>query len=60
MTELSATGDQAAQLHRLGSIFQLAPVGIGIVDPDGQTVMSNGTLQRLLGYTVTREEGAVG
>jgi diguanylate cyclase (GGDEF)-like protein/PAS domain S-box-containing protein len=43
--------DQAGQLHRLRSIFQLAPVGIGIVDLHGQTVMSNDTLRRMLGYT---------
>ncbi|MGZ8745037.1 MAG: putative bifunctional diguanylate cyclase/phosphodiesterase [Nocardioides sp.] len=46
-TELDAAG----QLQRLETIFRLAPVGIGIVDLDGQTIMSNDTLRQMLGYT---------
>jgi len=38
-------------LERLEAIFRLAPLGIGIVDLDGHTVMSNDTLCRWLGYT---------
>ena len=43
--------DPAAQLQRLETIFRLAPVGIGIVDLDGQTIMANDTLRMMLGYT---------
>lgn len=43
--------EQAAQLQRLETIFRLAPVGIGIVDLDGQTIMANDTLRTMLGYT---------
>jgi diguanylate cyclase (GGDEF)-like protein/PAS domain S-box-containing protein len=38
-------------LERLEAIFRLAPLGIGIVDPQGRTVMSNDTLCRWLGYS---------
>ncbi len=38
-------------LERLEAIFQRAPLGIGIVDLDGRTVMSNETVCRWLGYT---------
>jgi len=38
-------------LERLETIFQLAPLGIGIVDPQGRTIMSNDTLRRWLGYS---------
>ena len=43
--------DPVAQLQRLETIFRLAPVGIGIVDLDGQTIMANDTLRMMLGYT---------
>jgi diguanylate cyclase (GGDEF)-like protein/PAS domain S-box-containing protein len=38
-------------LERLEAIFRLAPLGIGIVDPQGRTIMSNDTLCRWLGYS---------
>lgn len=43
--------DPGAQLQQLETIFRLAPVGIGIVDLDGQTIMANDTLRLMLGYT---------
>jgi len=36
---------------RLETIFELAPVGIGIVDCDGRTSMTNEVLRRSLGYS---------
>lgn len=44
-------GPARDHLERLEAIFRLAPLGIGIVDPDGRTIMSNDTLCRWLGYT---------
>lgn len=44
--------DAVSQLQRLETIFRLAPVGIGIVDLDGQTIMANDTLRMMLGYSV--------
>ena len=44
-------GAGAAQVERLKSIFELAPVGIGIVDLEGRTTMTNELLRRLLGYS---------
>ncbi|MBC7298940.1 MAG: EAL domain-containing protein, partial [Demequina sp.] len=41
----------AARLKRLETILELAPVGIGLVDPQGRTSMTNGALHRMLGYT---------
>jgi PAS domain S-box-containing protein len=38
-------------LERLEAIFRLAPLGMGVVDPQGRTIMSNDTLCRWLGYT---------
>ena len=38
-------------LQRLEAIFRLAPLGIGIVDLQGRTLMSNDTLCRWLGYS---------
>ena len=32
-------------------ILELAPVGIGLVELDGCTGVTNGTLRKLLGYT---------
>lgn len=40
-----------ARLKRLETILELAPVGIGLVDPQGRTSMTNGALHRMLGYT---------
>lgn len=40
----------------LQAIFELAPIGIGIVDLDGHTIMSNERLRTMLGYS--REEFA--
>ncbi len=38
-------------VQRLEAIFRLAPLGIGIVDLQGRTIMSNDTLCRWLGYS---------
>lgn len=38
-------------LERLEAIFRLAPLGIGIVDLQDRTIMSNDTLCRWLGYS---------
>ena len=43
--------ESAARVHRLETIFELAPVGIGIVELDGHTTMTNEVLRRLLGYS---------
>jgi diguanylate cyclase (GGDEF)-like protein/PAS domain S-box-containing protein len=59
----SAQGDlralvaaQAERLALLDTVIEAAPVGIGVVDLDGRTPLTNETLRRLLGYT--REEFA--
>jgi len=41
----------AARLAQLETIFRMAPVGIGIVDLEGFTTMTNEVLRRSLGYT---------
>ncbi len=41
----------AARLARLETILELAPVGIGLVDFEGRTTMTNSTLHRMLGYS---------
>ena len=41
---------QVSLQHRLETIFERAPVGIGIVDLDGRTRMTNEQLRRSLGY----------
>ncbi|HZL80977.1 MAG TPA: PAS domain S-box protein, partial [Demequina sp.] len=41
----------AARLARLETILQLAPVGIGLVDFEGRTTMTNSALHRMLGFT---------
>lgn len=47
-----ATPDEtAARLARLETILELAPVGIGLVDYEGRTTMTNSALRRQLGYT---------
>lgn len=47
---------QAERLTLLDTVIEAAPVGIGVVDLDGRTPLTNATLRRLLGYT--REEFA--
>ena len=49
--------DVAARLERLEAILELAPVGIGLVDFEGRTTMTNSALRRMLGYST--EEFAV-
>jgi diguanylate cyclase (GGDEF)-like protein/PAS domain S-box-containing protein len=44
--------DVAERLARLETILELAPVGIGLVDSEGRTTMTNGALHRMLGYSV--------
>ncbi len=41
----------AARLVRLETILELAPVGIGLVDFEGRTTMTNSALRRMLGYS---------
>lgn len=41
----------SARLSQLEAILRLAPVGIGLVDAEGRTTMTNGALHRMLGYT---------
>lgn len=41
----------ADRVPRLETIFELAPVGMGIVDLDGYTTMTNEVLRRSLGYS---------
>ena len=41
----------AARLARLETILELAPVGIGLVDFEGRTTMTNSALRRMLGYS---------
>ncbi len=43
--------DLAARLMQIEAILQRAPVGIGLVDSEGRTTMTNGALHRMLGYT---------
>lgn len=43
--------DAATRVTRLETIFELAPVGIGIVDLEGRTTMTNDLLRRSLGFT---------
>jgi len=43
--------ESSARVDRLETIFELAPVGIGIVDLDGHTTMTNEVLRRSLGYS---------
>ncbi len=49
--DLSDAEALAARLARLETILELAPVGIGLVDYDGHTTMTNSALHRMLGYT---------
>jgi diguanylate cyclase (GGDEF)-like protein/PAS domain S-box-containing protein len=41
-----------ATYEELRAIVELAPVGIGVVDLEGHTVLTNDVLRRMLGYTV--------
>src|SRR5664279_601570 len=41
----------AARLSRLETSLELAPVGIGLVDFEGRTTMTNSALHRMLGYS---------
>jgi len=47
---LDAPGDPVME-QRLREIVRLAPIGIGIVDMAGHTVLSNGALSAMLGFT---------
>ena len=47
----TSTGDLSARLVRLETILELAPVGIGLVDFEGRTTMTNSSLRRMLGYS---------
>lgn len=50
--ERAAPSDNpAASYERLWHIFELAPIGIGIVDLEGHTVLSNHVLREMLGYS---------
>lgn len=46
-----ASGELEVRLARLESILEFAPVGLGLVDYEGRTTMTNGALHRMLGYT---------
>jgi diguanylate cyclase (GGDEF)-like protein/PAS domain S-box-containing protein len=41
-----------ASYEELRAIVELAPVGIGIVDLEGRTILTNDALRRMLGYDV--------
>ena len=47
----SEADELAARVERLETILELAPVGIGLVDFEGRTTMTNSTLRRMLGYS---------
>ncbi len=49
--DLSEAEAVAARLGRLETILELAPVGIGLVDFEGRTTMTNSALRRMLGYS---------
>jgi diguanylate cyclase (GGDEF)-like protein/PAS domain S-box-containing protein len=49
--DLRGADAEVMLLARLESIFELAPVGIGLVHSDGLTTMTNSTLRRMLGYS---------
>ncbi|NYI42744.1 putative bifunctional diguanylate cyclase/phosphodiesterase [Demequina lutea] len=49
--DLSEAEAVAARLERLEAILELAPVGIGLVDFEGRTTMTNSALRRMLGYS---------
>ena len=50
-TDVPGTAAGAAdRVEQLETIFELAPVGIGIVDFEGLTSMTNEVLRRSLGY----------
>lgn len=43
--------DDVATLDRLKEIVRLAPIGIGIVDREGRSTLTNEALSQMLGYT---------
>jgi diguanylate cyclase (GGDEF)-like protein/PAS domain S-box-containing protein len=45
-------GDGQASHEELRAIVELAPVGIGVVDLEGRTILTNDALRRMLGYDV--------
>jgi len=45
------SADDVVTLERLREIVRLAPIGIGIVDRQGHTVLTNDALCTMLGYT---------
>ena len=47
----AAARGPAARVGQLETIYELAPVGIGIVDLQGRTTMTNQVLRRLLGFS---------
>lgn len=42
---------QASRIVLLETAIEAAPIGIGLVTPDGRTPMTNATLRRMLGYS---------
>ncbi|MEX1178519.1 MAG: EAL domain-containing protein [Nitriliruptor sp.] len=44
-------GEDAASYEDLQAILRLAPVGIGVVDLDGRTILTNDALREMLGYS---------
>ncbi|WP_454049254.1 diguanylate cyclase domain-containing protein [Cellulomonas sp. Marseille-Q8402] len=42
---------QAQRIRQLQSLIEAAPIGIGLVQLDGRTPLTNDTLRRLLGYS---------
>jgi diguanylate cyclase (GGDEF)-like protein/PAS domain S-box-containing protein len=47
----AADADGVATLERLAEIVRLAPIGIGIVDREGHTILTNDALSGMLGYS---------
>ncbi|GGI08506.1 putative bifunctional diguanylate cyclase/phosphodiesterase [Egicoccus halophilus] len=49
---VAAGGSRSVDVEaQLRTIFELAPVGIGLVDLGGHTILTNGALRDLLGYS---------
>ena len=46
-----ASAEMQAQIDRLETIYERAPIGIGLVDFEGRTTMTNEVLRELLGFT---------
>jgi PAS domain S-box-containing protein len=51
MAHSRATGALQVSELRFGQIFELAGVGIGVIDREGRIVRSNLAMQRMLGYS---------